>query len=57
MLAAPTETMIFRELYDTEPDVTALGDRELWVPSQHLDSRSIQVTMERLGTLALPLAA
>jgi len=49
MAAAPTETMRFTLVYDTEPDVTALGNRDLWAPSQHLDSAEVTVQMERHG--------
>ena len=49
MAAAPTETMIFTGVFDTEPDVTALGNRDLWAPSQHFDSFAVQILMERHG--------
>lgn len=44
-----TTKMIFTEVFDLEPDVTALGNRDLWVPSSHLDSQAIEVTMDYHG--------
>jgi len=36
----------FDEVYDAEPDTTPIGNRTIWLPSQHLDSRRVQLTME-----------
>lgn len=49
MAAQRTQTIYFDELYDTEPDVDAIGNRDIWLASRHLDSRRVSITMEHHG--------
>lgn len=43
----------FDEVFDAEPDTTPIGNRTIWLPSQYLDSRRVQLTMEHhAGKLA-----
>jgi len=49
MSAAPTEKMIYNELLTDVPDVTAIGNRDLWIGAQKIDTRSVEITTERHG--------
>jgi N4-gp56 family major capsid protein len=47
--AQKTGTMYVDEVFDTEPDTTAIPNRDIWLVSRHLDSRRLTLTMEKHG--------
>ena len=49
MAAVNTGVVHFDEVYDTEPDVTPIPNRAVWLPSRHLDSRRVTLQMEHHG--------
>lgn len=49
LAAERTGTMYFTLLYDLEPDITALDNRDLWLTSMHWDTARIAITMEHHG--------
>lgn len=50
LAAQRTGTIYFDEVFDTEPDTTAIGNRTIWLSSRHLDSRRITITMEHFAS-------
>ena len=39
-------SMTVTQLLDPHPDTTALSARQIWMPSMHIDSRSVEVTFQ-----------
>lgn len=42
-------SMTMTQLLDPHPDTTALSARQIWMPSMHIDSRSVEVTFQHNG--------
>lgn len=42
-------SMTVTQLLDPHPDTTALSARQIWMPSMHIDSRSIELTFQHNG--------
>lgn len=42
-------SMTVTQLLDPHPDFTALSARQIWMPSMHLDSRSVEITFQHNG--------
>ena len=47
--ARDTKTIVYSEVFDTDPNWNALQESDLWLPGAHLDSRSISITTEPHG--------
>ncbi len=47
--ARSTGIMVYTEVMDTEPNWNPLAETDLWLRGAHLDSRSVQLTMEIHG--------
>lgn len=43
-------SMTITQLIDPHPDTTALSARQIWMPSMHLDSRSVELTFQHNGS-------
>src|SRR3989304_3215129 len=43
-------SMTVSQLFDPHPDFTALSARQIWMPSMHIDSRSIEITFQHNGS-------
>jgi len=47
--ARDTGTIIFSEVYDTDPNYNALSETGIWLTGSYLDSRSVQIGLEIHG--------
>src|SRR5512136_2904255 len=46
---ANSGTIIYSEVYDTEPDWSPLTESDIWLRGAHLDSRSVKIDLEIHG--------
>ena len=44
--AQRTQTMHFNMMFDLEPNITAIGNTEMWLSSQYTDSAMLTLTTE-----------
>jgi N4-gp56 family major capsid protein len=49
--AANSGVITFTEVFDTEPNTNALTESSIWLTGAHLDSRSVNLTMEIHGDI------
>lgn len=49
LLDVRATSMSVTQLFDPHPDTTPLASRQIWMPSMHIDSRSIEITFQHNG--------
>lgn len=49
--AAKSGTIIFTEVYDTEPNTNALSESNIWMTGSYLDSRTVNIQLEIHGDI------
>jgi len=49
--AANSGTIVFTEVYDTAPDWGALAESDIWLRGAHLDSRTVNISLEIHGDI------
>jgi len=47
--AVRTKKIIWTGLWNLEPDITAIGDRSLWLPTMHPDGWQVELTLHTYG--------
>ncbi len=53
--ARDTGVINYTEVLDAEPNWNAVAETDIWLKGSHLDSRSVQITLEIYGKQQLPL--
>jgi hypothetical protein len=49
LLDVRATSMTVSQLLDPHPDITPLAARQIWMPSMHIDSRSVEITFQHNG--------
>lgn len=49
--AADSGTIVYSEVYDTEPNINALAETNVWLQGAYLDSRTVNIGLEIHGDL------
>lgn len=49
--AAESGVIIFSEVFDTDPNINALAESDIWLQGAHLDSRTVRIELEIHGDI------
>ncbi len=49
--AANSGVITYTEVYDTEPNINALSESDIWMRGAHLDSRTVNIQLEIHGDM------
>ena len=49
--AANSGVIVFSEVYDTDPNINAINESNIWLPGAHLDSRTVRIELAIHGDM------